>query len=124
MTTILNRSHSFRSACFLSTALLLAVIGSETTVQAQYSYATLSVPGATNTFAEGISGNYIIGQYENSNGEFPFLYNISSNTYTTLSLPGTMEFPAITSPGMVSARPALKALFIASAPAPTSLCLK
>ena len=55
-------------------------------VQAQYNYTTLSVPGAANTWALGISGNNVVGTYLNGGSHQGFLYNGSS--YTTLTVPG------------------------------------
>jgi hypothetical protein len=52
----------------------------------------LSVPGAKDTEAFGISGNNIVGEYDNASGEYGFLYNGSS--YTTLSVPGASDTEA------------------------------
>jgi hypothetical protein len=57
--------------------------------QAQYNYSTLSVPGASVTYASGISGNNIVGSYGNGSADLGFLYN--GSTYTTLSLPGAPD---------------------------------
>jgi len=63
-------------------ALLLAV-----TARAQnYNYTTIDDPLGVNTFAQGISGNNIVGYYEDSSGNYNgFLYN--GSTYTTLNNP-------------------------------------
>ncbi len=40
------------------------------------------------TYVEGISGNNIVGFYNPGPGEEGFVYNISSQTFTTLNVPG------------------------------------
>jgi hypothetical protein len=52
------------------------------------SYTTLSVPGAPETIALGVSGNEIVGFYNSLGNTYGFVYNISNQTYTTLSVPG------------------------------------
>lgn len=48
-------------------------------------WTTLDMPGATETYAYGISGNNIVGEYYNS-GRRSFLYN--GTNWTTLEMPG------------------------------------
>ena len=48
------------------------------------------VEGEYTPYAYGISGNYIVGDYQNGNFAQAFLYNISSETYTTLNIPGAV----------------------------------
>lgn len=62
--------------------------------QAQYNYITLSVPGAVDTYANGISGNNIVGFYDTGTGttDQGFLYDGSA--YTTLSVPGAEDTEA------------------------------
>jgi len=53
-------------------------------------YTTLDVPDADNgTTANGIDGNYVVGMYfdKNHSNGLGYLYNIDSETYTTLSVP-------------------------------------
>lgn len=47
-------------------------------------YSALDVPGSTYTIPTGISGNNIIGNYINGQGEHSFVYNTLTSTYTTL----------------------------------------
>lgn len=65
-------------------AILLSV--GTTNAQAQYIYTTVNVPGATSTYAYGISGNDIVGEYWGGNSWHGFLYD--GSTYTTLDVPG------------------------------------
>jgi hypothetical protein len=59
------------------------------------SYTTLDDPLATNgayngyngTYAWGIDGNNIVGQYTTGTSYHGFLYNINTNSYTTLDDP-------------------------------------
>jgi len=78
--------HSFGGAVCAGAILLLAATMN---AQAQYNYTTLSVAGATDTWACAISGNNIVGWYDYGYGDpgHGFLYNGSS--YTPLSVPGT-----------------------------------
>jgi hypothetical protein len=48
-------------------------------------FVTIDVPGATGTHVQGISGNNIVGYYQNATGQHGFLYN--GSTYTTLDDP-------------------------------------
>jgi hypothetical protein len=74
--------------CAGATVLFAATIHA----QAQYSYTTLSAPGAEYTYAYGISGDNVVGYYETASGGYGgFLYNISSSTYTTLNAPGEQD---------------------------------
>ena len=57
--------------------------------RAQYIYSTLSVPGYGDTYAEGISGNNIVGFFGSESSTRGFLYNGSS--YTTLTVPSTLN---------------------------------
>jgi hypothetical protein len=74
---------SFPGAARAGAILLLATIFH---AQAQYNYATLSVPTTSATEAFGISGTNIVGVYRIGGNDYSFLYNGSS--YTTLSEPG------------------------------------
>lgn len=65
--------------CTGAILLLAATISA----QAQYHYTTLSAPGAGWTYAHGISGNNIVGDYYKGMDE-SFLYNGSS--YSTLNV--------------------------------------
>ena len=50
-------------------------------------FTTLTVPGATNTFARGINATgQIVGGFNDSSGSHGFVYN--GGTFTTLSVPG------------------------------------
>src|SRR5580698_10288635 len=79
--------RSFGSVICAGSVLLLAAT---LNAQAQYNYTILSAPGDDyNMQVLGISGNNILGNYTvPGSGENGFLYNISSQTYTTLSMPG------------------------------------
>jgi hypothetical protein len=57
---------------------------------AQYSY--LDYPGASDTYAQGISGDYVVGQYQltSSSPQYGFIYQISSGTYTPLNWTSAM----------------------------------
>jgi hypothetical protein len=72
---------------FLS-VLGVVTLAATINLQAQYIFTTLSVPGAIQTRAWGISGNNIVGYYTGFTGTYGFLYNGSS--YTTLSVPGAV----------------------------------
>jgi hypothetical protein len=54
--------------------------------QAQYTYTTLSVPGAVSTYAYGISGNNIVGWYRVGSTHNGFLYD--GRSYNTFAVPG------------------------------------
>jgi hypothetical protein len=64
-----------------------------TNAHAQYNYTTFSVPGASATWASGISGNYIVGYYADSISSpyHAFLYNIGSHAISTIDEPGASE---------------------------------
>jgi hypothetical protein len=53
------------------------------------SYTTLSVPGATQTYAQGINSNNIVGYYENSSG------NIEGFLATPVPEPSILEVLAV-----------------------------
>ena len=73
-----------KTTCIIALALTCSF-----EAQAQYTYTTFSVPGASATRAQGISGNYIVGLYEYGNGPYnAFLYNIGSQTFSTINEPG------------------------------------
>lgn len=57
-------------------------------------YMTLSVPGAEETEAWGISSNNVVGIYDDGNGWKGFLYNINTGNYATVSVPGAEETEA------------------------------
>ena len=78
--------HSFPGAACAGAILLLATTFN---AQAQYNYTSLSVPGASATYALGISGTNIVGYYDYVNGGncYGFLYNGSSYN-TNLNVPG------------------------------------
>ena len=50
-----------------------------------FSFLQLAVPGATATFATGISGNNVLGYYEENGDYYGYLYN--NGNYTTISVP-------------------------------------
>lgn len=56
---------------------------------AQYNYTTLTVPGAEDTYAVGVSGNNVVGYYYNGSFYQGFLYNGSG--YTTLDDPEAVD---------------------------------
>ena len=76
----------------LTEALLVLVAA--VNAQGQYTYTTLSAPGASETFAYGIYGNNIVGEDYTGSGNYGFLYNAVSGTYTTLSVPGAVQTAA------------------------------
>jgi hypothetical protein len=51
-------------------------------------YTYLSPPGTHATYAEGVSGDNVVGFYNPGPGEEGFIYNINNQTYTTLNVPG------------------------------------
>jgi hypothetical protein len=55
--------------------------------QAQYNYATLTIPGFTGTYPCGISGNNVVGYGQSDNSAQGFLYNGSDSA--TLKVPGS-----------------------------------
>lgn len=61
-------------------------------VLAQYSYTTLSMPGAEDTYATGISSTNIVGYYFNGTYNQGFFFN--GTTYTTLNFSGASDFEA------------------------------
>jgi hypothetical protein len=73
----------------------LALLGAAATAQAQYTYTTLDDPlGVNGTIAIGISGNNVVGYYNDSSGNNNgFLYN--GSTWTTLNYPGAVGTVAI-----------------------------
>jgi hypothetical protein len=77
--------HRFTAAICAGVSLLLTAA---INVPAQYNYTILSAPGSVDTYGEGISGNDIVGFYDNRSGPYTFLYNISAGTYTTINSPG------------------------------------
>jgi hypothetical protein len=69
-------------------ALLMA--GATIHLEAQVNYTTLSVPGAQDTYAQGISGGDVVGYYTDGGGvDHGFIYN--GSTYTTFSASGAAE---------------------------------
>jgi hypothetical protein len=64
----------------------ILLLGATMNTQAIYNYVTFGVPGANATYAYGISGNNIVGQYNTASGVYGFLFN--GGSYTTLSVPG------------------------------------
>ncbi len=78
----MNSKSQQLSVCAGAILILAATIHA----QGQFNYTTLSVPGATNTSAQGISGNNIVGYCDDASGGHGFIYNGSS--YTTLNVPG------------------------------------
>jgi hypothetical protein len=53
-----------------------------------YTFTTIDYPGAVSTWVHDISGNNILGGYEDAKGKTPgFLYSISNSTYTTINVP-------------------------------------
>lgn len=92
------RTKKGSTVVLISSILVLAALSN---AYADYNYTTLSVPGYE-TYAFGISGNSIVGAYK-ANGPTPavsFLYNgpaysyvydSTTQTYTTLTPPGYSE---------------------------------
>lgn len=76
-------------AAICAGAILLTA--ATTSVEAQYSYTILSVPGASSTAAWGFDGSNVVGSCYNGTNYQGFLYNTNSNTYTTLSAPGAID---------------------------------
>jgi hypothetical protein len=72
---------------FTSNTSTLTVL---TPVQLSFNnFLTLEVPGATSTYANGISGGEVVGYYSDTNDTIHgFLYDIAAQTYTTLDAPG------------------------------------
>jgi hypothetical protein len=89
--SMVTRGYLFIAAICAGAILLWAA---PINVKAQYSYTTLSVPGATNTYAYGISGSNIVGTYNDGTNSYGFIYNINSNTYTTFNVPGAISTTA------------------------------
>jgi hypothetical protein len=58
-----------------------------------YSYMTLDVPGATSTQAFGISGDVVVGSYEDSQG-VTHGFSETGGAYTTLDVPGATSTTA------------------------------
>ena len=55
-------------------------------------YITLADPnGYIYTYAYGISGNNVVGDYFNGSSWQGYIYNITSQTYTTLDVPGAND---------------------------------
>ncbi|MGD0744382.1 MAG: PEP-CTERM sorting domain-containing protein [Verrucomicrobiota bacterium] len=71
-----------RAVCAGAMLLLVGTMNAQT----QYIYTTLSVPEGGSTYAMGISGNNIVGNYSDGNNWHGFLYD--GNSYTTLDVPG------------------------------------
>lgn len=71
--------HQFLVAAFLASSATQVFATS-------FNFTTLDVPGAVQTFAFGISGSNVVGQYiDSSNQEHGFLFN--GSTYSTLDDP-------------------------------------
>lgn len=49
-------------------------------------YALLAVPGATTTTATGIDGQNVIGTYVKGGLDYGYVYNMTSETYTTIDI--------------------------------------
>ena len=78
--------------------LLISIVSSYLTLcmgvsaQGAYTYTTLDVPGASNTYAYGIDGGNIVGYYYDDSGSHGFSYD--GTTYTTLDVPGASNTEA------------------------------
>ncbi len=68
-------------------------------VQADYVYTTLDVPGATSTYVRDIDGSNIVGFYTNSDGLGYHGFSYDGTTYTTIEVPGANETYAYGSDG-------------------------
>lgn len=73
-------------------AVSTAILFLSNRAQAQYIFTTIDVPSATDTYALGISGNNIVGAYQEGSRISGFLYN--GNGYTTLNVPSSSETQA------------------------------
>ena len=82
-----NQIGLFAEVICAGAALLLCA--TTINLHAQYTYTTISVPGAVRTEAWGISGNNIVGSYSDGTTYQGFLYNGSG--YATLSVPGAVD---------------------------------
>ncbi|HKW30982.1 MAG TPA: PEP-CTERM sorting domain-containing protein [Verrucomicrobiae bacterium] len=80
-------------------AAAILLLSAALNTQAQYTYTTINVPGAADTWVYGVSGNYIVGSdfvIVSSSGNSitgysqSFLYD--GSTYTTLSDPGAITY--------------------------------
>jgi len=59
-------------------------------------WTTLHYPGASNTWAYGISGNNVVGIYGYAGPPYhSFLYNVSAQTWTALDFPGGYDTQAL-----------------------------
>ena len=77
---------------FVTAALMAAAIGAVVPgggmAYAAYNFTTLTDPLATNgTFAEGISGNVVVGYFNIGSVSHGFTYNVTSQVYNTLDIP-------------------------------------
>jgi hypothetical protein len=72
-----------RSVPFALVWLLIGTVAHATI----YNYTTLNVPGAIYTAATGVSGNTVVGFYEDTPGDY-LGFSESNGVYTTLNLPG------------------------------------
>ncbi len=71
-------------------AIIWLTVVATVNAQAQYTYTTISVPGAVDTYANGIDGTNIVGTYTTvTDTNEGFIYN--GSTYTTLSVPGAEQ---------------------------------
>ncbi len=83
-TNILARNRlSINSVPLGVVVLLLAVV---TNIRAQFNYTTLAVPGAAGTEAVAIDGDNVLEYGYSGITEQEFIYNINSDSYTTLPL--------------------------------------
>jgi len=78
--------RSFRECACIGVIVLLAAAGN---VRAQYNFISLTGPGATATYALGVSGGSVVGYYSFSGHQYGFLYNASG--LATLRVPGTSD---------------------------------
>ena len=69
--------------------LSLAAFAVHFNASAQYAFTKLDVPGAVKTEAYGVSGNNVVGYFQNGGGIHGFLYNGSA--FTTLNVPGAVQ---------------------------------
>lgn len=48
----------------------------------------LNVPGESSSYATGIAGDYVVGNYNTTNGSFGFMYDYNRGTYIKIAPPG------------------------------------
>ena len=81
-----SRGVRMRQTVLTAAVFIFMIFFGFTSAHADYTYATLDVPGASNTHAFDVSGSNIVGGYYDAQGGWHgFVYNGTS--YTTLNVP-------------------------------------